>query len=78
MILLIQCYYNLDLREIKLIGQKFTWANSLQTPTNETLDRVLVSTEWESKFSLATFMALNKEISNHTPLLNSGAKNSSQ
>jgi hypothetical protein len=45
MILLIQCYYNLDLREIKLIGQKISWANSLQTPTNETLDRVLVSTE---------------------------------
>lgn len=33
------------LREIKLIGQKISWANSLQTPTNETLDRVLVSTE---------------------------------
>ena len=37
------------------------------------LDRVLVSTEWELKFPLATVQALTREISDHTPLLlNSG------
>jgi hypothetical protein len=41
----------------------------LQTPTYEKLDRVLVSTEWEQKYPLATVDALSREISDHTPLL---------
>jgi hypothetical protein len=35
----------LNLRELEMSGRKFTWANALQTPTYEKLDRVLVSTE---------------------------------
>jgi hypothetical protein len=50
-------------------GCKFTWANSRRVPTYERLDRVLVSTEWEQFFPLATVEALNREISDHTPLL---------
>jgi hypothetical protein len=30
---------------------------------------VLVSTDWEKNFLLATMEALNREISDHTPLL---------
>jgi endonuclease/exonuclease/phosphatase family metal-dependent hydrolase len=33
------------------------------------LDRVLVSTEWEENFPLATVVDLNREVSDHTPLL---------
>jgi endonuclease/exonuclease/phosphatase family metal-dependent hydrolase len=60
---------SLDLREIEMSGRKFTWANSRRTPTYERLDRVLVSTEWEQHYPLATVEALNREISDHTPLL---------
>jgi hypothetical protein len=60
---------SLDLREIDLSGRKFTWANSRRVPTYEKLDRVLVSTEWEQFFSLATVEALTRDISDHTPLL---------
>jgi hypothetical protein len=60
---------SLDLREIDLSGRKFTWANSRRVPTYEKLDRVLVSTEWEQKFPLATVEALNRDVSDHTPLL---------
>jgi hypothetical protein len=60
---------SLDLREIVLSGRKFTWANSRRVPTYERLDRVLVSTEWEQNFPLATVEALNRDISDHTPLL---------
>jgi hypothetical protein len=60
---------NLDLREIEMSGRRFTWANSRRVPTYERLDRVLVSTEWEQQFPLATVEALNREISDHTPLL---------
>jgi hypothetical protein len=38
-------------------------------PTYEKLDRVLVSTEWEQNFPLATIDALGREISDHTSLL---------
>ena len=41
----------------------------LIVPTYEKLDRVLASTEWEQKFPLVTVDALNREISDHTPLL---------
>ena len=42
---------------------------STYVPTYEKLDRVLASTEWEQKFPLVTVDALNREISDHTPLL---------
>jgi len=60
---------DLNLREIEMSGRKYTWANSLATPTFEKLDRVLVSTEWEQYFPLSTVVALSREISDHTPLL---------
>jgi hypothetical protein len=59
----------LNLREIEMSGRKYTWANSLQNPTYERLDRVLASTEWEQQYPLATVEALSREISDHTPLL---------
>jgi hypothetical protein len=60
---------SLDLREIEMSGRKFTWENSHKVPTYEKLDRVLISTEWEQNFPLATVDALSREISYHTPLL---------
>jgi predicted secreted Zn-dependent protease len=66
---------SLDLREIEIPGRKFTWASSRRVPTYEKLDRVLVSTEWEQNFPLATVKALSREISDHAPiLLSSGEK----
>jgi len=60
---------SLNLREIEMSGRKFTWANAKRIPTYEKLDRVLASTEWEQRFPLVTVDALNREISDHTPLL---------
>ena len=50
-------------------GRQYAWANSLQTPTYEKLDRILMATEWEQKFPLSTVIALTRDISDHTPLL---------
>ena len=58
-----------DLREIDLTWRQFTWANSLPDPTYEKLDRVLMTTEWEFKFPLVTVIALDRGVSDHTPLL---------
>lgn len=41
----------------------------MQNSAFEKLDRVPTNTEWELRFPLATARALNKELSNHTPLL---------
>jgi exonuclease III len=60
---------NLELREIEMSGRRFTWANSRRVPTYERLDRVLISPEWEQQYPLVRVEALNREISDHTPLL---------
>jgi exonuclease III len=52
---------SLDLRELKLSGRQYTWANNLQTPMYEKLDRVLVSTEWELKYPKVTVHTLTEE-----------------
>jgi exonuclease III len=63
----------LNLRELQMSGRKYTWANNLANPTFEKLDQVLLTTEWEEKFLLATLQALTREVFDHTPLLlNSG------
>jgi endonuclease/exonuclease/phosphatase family metal-dependent hydrolase len=58
-----------DLREIDLTRRQFTWANSLPKPTYERLDRALMSTEWEFKYPLVSLQALDRGVSDHTPLL---------
>jgi len=35
-------------------GRQYTWVGPEDCPTFEKLDRVLVSTEWESQFPLTT------------------------
>jgi exonuclease III len=68
---------SLNLRELEMSGRKYTWANNLNTPTFEKLDRILMTTEWEEKFSFTTVHTLPREISDYTPiLLNSGDTNS--
>jgi hypothetical protein len=58
-----------DLREIELSDRQFIWANLLHIPTFEKLDRVLMTTEWEFKYPLVSVRALNRGVSDHTPLL---------
>lgn len=57
-----------DLREIALMGRQYSWANSLLVPTYEKLDRVLTFTEWESKYPMVSVHALDRGVSDHTPL----------
>ena len=58
-----------NLREVDMIGRQYTWANKLDPPTFEKLDRVLISTEWESKYPKVKVEALDRSRSDHTPLL---------
>jgi hypothetical protein len=67
----------LNLREIEMLGRKFTWANSLAQPTYEKLDRILVAMDWEQKYPLSTVTTLSRDISDHTPLFLDMVQNSS-
>jgi endonuclease/exonuclease/phosphatase family metal-dependent hydrolase len=62
---------SLDLREVEMIGRQFTWANSHPNPTYEKLDRVLMDSEWESKFCMVSVCALERieGLSDHAPIL---------
>jgi exonuclease III len=62
----------LELREIEMTGQQYTWSNDLDPPTFEKLDRVLMSPEWDLKFPNVTVEALDRTRSDHTPLLLNG------
>lgn len=57
------------LRELPLNGRNFTWANNLEEPTFEKLDRILICPDWEEKYPLTMVTTLNREISQHTPLI---------
>ena len=52
-------------------GRQYTWANNRSVPTFEKLDRVLVTTDWEYKYPLASVRALERieALSSHAPLL---------
>jgi hypothetical protein len=47
---------SLNFREIEMSGRKFTWANHLQNQTFEKLDRVLVCTDFETKYPHTLYM----------------------
>ena len=58
----------LDLKEIVMSGRQYTWVGPGDEPTYEKLDRVLVSTKWEDKYTLSMVEARDRNISDHTPL----------
>ena len=62
---------SLDLREVHMTGRQFTWANSLPEPTYEKLDRVLMDTDWESKYPMVSVRALERieALSDHAPII---------
>ena len=60
---------NAGLRELDLNGRQYTWGNNHEDPTFEKLDRILICPDWEDKYPLTCVVALEREISDHTPLL---------
>ena len=45
-----------EIREIARTGPKFTWTNQQEVPVQSNIDRVFMSTDWELKFPLCTFL----------------------
>jgi hypothetical protein len=50
-------------------GGQYTWTNSQTVPILQKLDRFPMSSDWEDIFPLTTVHKLNREISDHNPLI---------
>ena len=61
-----------ELLELQLSGRKYTWLNNQENPTYAIQDRVLISPSWEDVFPLVTVTALRRDLSDHTPLIQTG------
>uniref|UniRef100_A0A453J5C9 Endonuclease/exonuclease/phosphatase domain-containing protein n=1 Tax=Aegilops tauschii subsp. strangulata TaxID=200361 RepID=A0A453J5C9_AEGTS len=64
--------------EIFMGGGCFTWSNKQEHPTLEKLDRVLMSSDWEDLYPLASVTKIVKNLSDHNPLLLDGGVTSSR
>lgn len=60
---------HLEVKEISLIGRKFTWSNQQRSPTLTRIDRVFCSTEWEGLYADPILQTLSSSASDHCPLL---------
>ncbi len=59
---------DLELIDLPLSNQLFTWSNLQSIPSLAKLDRFLVSTEWDLLFPLSKVTALPRVTSDHSPL----------
>jgi endonuclease/exonuclease/phosphatase family metal-dependent hydrolase len=50
-------------------NRMYNWTNNQETPIMAKLDRIFVSTDWDSNFPLSRVKALEKLPSDHNPLL---------
>jgi hypothetical protein len=59
----------MEVKEIELIGRKFTWSNNQSNPTLSRIDRAFCSTAREEMFINPVLQPLLASSSNHCPLL---------
>lgn len=59
----------LELIDLPLANQNFTWSNMQSSPTLAKLDRFLISTEWDQAFPLTRVVAMPRITSDHNPIL---------
>jgi len=60
---------DVELKEIPLIGRRYTWSNEREAPTLVKLDRVLCTSDWEDTFPDCILQSQASQISDHCPLL---------
>ena len=58
----------LELKEIFLLGRRYTWSNEWDSPTLVKLDRVLCTNDWEDIYPESILQSHASEMSDHCPL----------
>jgi hypothetical protein len=48
----------LELKEIQLVGRKYTWSNQQDTPTMSRIDRAFCTTQWEEIYNNSILQSL--------------------
>jgi exonuclease III len=61
--------HDLGLKDIPLLGHKYTWTNGQDVPTLVRLDRMLHSPDWEQLFPDCLLLSSSSDGSDHCPLL---------
>jgi len=59
----------LELKEIPLLGRRYTWSNERVSPTLVKLDRVLCTNDWEDIYTESMLQTHATEMSDHCPLV---------
>ncbi len=59
----------LEMLDLSMGNQRFTWSNLQSSPTLAKLDRFLISTEWDQAFPLSKVVALPRVTSDHSLIL---------
>jgi hypothetical protein len=60
---------HLEVRELQLVGRKFTWSNEHASPTMTRIDRVFCTIPWEDLHYGPVLHPLSTSVSDHSPLL---------
>lgn len=60
---------HLEVKEINLVGRKFTWSNGQMNPTLTRIDRIFSTVPWEEIYADPTIQVQSSSISDHTLLL---------
>jgi endonuclease/exonuclease/phosphatase family metal-dependent hydrolase len=60
---------DLALKELPLIGRKFTWSGGGVSPTLSKIDRVFCSVDWENEFPNCLLQSTASMDSDHCPLI---------
>lgn len=60
---------DLELKEVDLLGRRFTWSNKRASPTLVRLDRVFCTVQWEDLFPEQVLQCTAAGISDHCPLI---------
>lgn len=58
-----------ELKEVPLMGRRYTWSKEREAPTLVKLDRVLCTADWEGMFPDCILQSKATQISDHCPLL---------
>ena len=60
---------DMDLKEIPLLGQKYTWSNERRSPTLVRLDQAFCCGDWDNIFPDAVLQSTAAGVSDHCPLI---------
>jgi len=60
---------DVEIKEIPLLGRKYTWSNERSSPTLVRLDRAFCCLDWDAIFPDAVLQSSASVVSDHCPLV---------